>query len=109
MSMGPMAGIGGSAAGAPLAQTRGSETERSQQDAAAHERQVRQDQHAENVAGVGQTEQDEQASDRDADGRRLWERQESSSDSQDEAASQAPERLSKDPTGQSGNVIDLTG
>ncbi len=109
MSIGPMPGILGSGAGAPLAQTKGSETDRAAQDAAASERQVHTDEHAADVAGVGQTEQDEQASDRDADGRLIL--VESEKKKQDDMSDPpvTDERLSKDPTGQSGNQLDLTG
>ena len=105
MSMGPvMGGILGSAAGAPLSQTAGSESERAQKDAATQQRQVDNDQHAEDAAGVGQTEQDEEASDRDADGRRLWE----APPDKEQQAGDSP-RQAKDTTGQCGNNLDLTG
>ncbi|MEO8497326.1 MAG: hypothetical protein ABI614_19825, partial [Planctomycetota bacterium] len=74
-------------------------------------RQTKSDQQAEAAAGVGETTQDEKASDRDADGRRLWEamnKQAGEPDDADEVKSkQAP--LSKDPTGASGGQLDLTG
>ena len=60
-----------SAAGAPLSQTAGSETERAQKESLAQQRQVGRDQKAEQAAGIGQTEQDQESSERDADGRRL--------------------------------------
>ncbi len=104
MSMGPvMGGILGSAAGAPLSQTAGSESERAQKDAATQQRQVETDQHAEDAAGVGQTEEDQETSDRDADGRRLWEMPPGTEQDDD-----AP-RKAKDTTGQCGNNLDLTG
>ncbi|MGI9429094.1 MAG: hypothetical protein ACR2NM_10575 [Bythopirellula sp.] len=110
MSVGPMGGIVGSAAGAPLSQTAGSETERAKADSSAKQRQVDNDQKAENAAGIGQTESDEGPSERDADGRRLWEG-ETPEKNPDEAASAEPEppRQAKDPTGQSGGELDLTG
>ena len=74
MSMVPMGGIVGSAAGAPLSQTAGSETEAAKKDATAQSRKAEADNKAEQASGIGQTEQDEGTSDRDADGRRLWER-----------------------------------
>lgn len=79
MSLGPLggvtAGLGGSAAGSPLSQTAGAGSERASKDAAAQERTTDSALRAERTSGVGQTEGDQQTSDRDADGRRLWERQ----------------------------------
>lgn len=106
MSVGSLGGLVGSAAGAPLSQTSGSETERSQRDAAVRERNINAADQAEKAAGIGTTEQDQEASERDADGRRLWEAPPDKSDNGD-AANAA--RQSKDPTGQSGTNLDLTG
>ena len=109
MSMVPLGGIASSAAGVPLSQTSGSETERAQKDSNAQNRQVDSSQRAEMAAGIGRTEQDQESSERDADGRRLWElpgkaRRESGGD-----VSDASTRQSKDATGQSGTKLDLTG
>ncbi|HVX16379.1 MAG TPA: hypothetical protein VHC22_34655 [Pirellulales bacterium] len=87
-------------------QARGSETERAQLDTAAKERRIDGDRKAENAAGVGTTEGDEATSDRDADGRRLWERPPTRSGAS--ATDETPEGP-KDPTGQSGSLLDLTG
>src|SRR5688500_2637498 len=110
MSMGFLGGIAGSAAGTPLSQTSGSETERTRKDALAQNRQTEASAKAELASGIGQTEQDQETSERDADGRRLWE-------SPQEAAARAGEgevgdsinRQSKDASGQSGTQLDLTG
>jgi hypothetical protein len=110
MSMVPLGGILGSAAGVPLSQNAGSETERAQKDSQAQHRQVDSDQRAERAAGIGQTEQDQESSERDADGRRLWEAPaQSSKDDKSDDASAPPVRQSKDATGQSGTQLDLTG
>jgi hypothetical protein len=113
MSIG-LGGVVGSAAGAPLSQTAGSEAERAQKEALAQQRQVDSNQRSERAAGIGQTEQDQESSERDADGRRLWEA--SAKRPKDDAAEQpvaedaaAALRQSKDPTGQSGTQLDLTG
>lgn len=110
MSVGPMSGVVGSAAGAPLSQTAGSETERAKADSSAKQRQVDNDTKAEKAAGIGQTEGDEGPAQRDADGRKLWEG-EAQSSKQDEQPPAEPEppRQAKDPTGQSGGALDLTG
>lgn len=73
MSMGPLGGILGSAAGSPLSQTKGATTERAARDSAVKETADQLDLQAEKSAGIGQTEQEHESSDRDADGRRAWE------------------------------------
>ena len=73
MSVGSLGGIIGSAAGVPLSQTSGSETERTAREGAAQERAVDGAERSEKAAGIGTTEQDQETSERDADGRRLWE------------------------------------
>jgi hypothetical protein len=114
MTMVPLGGLMSSAAGAPLSQSAGSETERAQKEALAHNRQVDATDKAERAAGIGQTEEDQESSERDADGRRLWEAPDKASKAnkpQDETATGAagPARQSKDATGQSGTQLDLTG
>ena len=72
MSVGPL-GMIGSSAGSPSRKARASEVNRTQQETASQLRQTQMSEKAEQASGVGQTEQDEQATDRDADGRRPWE------------------------------------
>ena len=114
MSMGPLGGIAGSVAGSPLAQTQGSETERARQDAGAQQRRIDSDQKADSAAGIGETDgEDHETAERDADGRRLWEGSPEEKDAQEQDADEnlAPlePRQSKDATGQSGNLLDLSG
>ena len=99
-------GIIGSAAGAPLSQSQGSDIEKNQKDSNAVQRQEKNDKKASDAAGVGQTEQDEGSSDRDADGRRFWER---NSHTGAEAEQQEETRQAKDPEGNRGTSLDLTG
>ncbi len=111
MSIGPM-GMIGSAAASPLAQGQGSEVPRAQQATAENARQTQLNEKAEQAAGVGQTQQDEEASDRDADGRRPWELgPESPDDQATDSAAHPDDSLpqSKDPTGQCGQQLDLSG
>jgi hypothetical protein len=109
MSIGSLGGIISSAAGAPLSQTAGSETERAK-DSLNQSRSVDANQKAELAAGIGQTEQDQGSSERDADGRRLWETSEKTKKAATEpAAADMAIRQSKDATGQSGTKLDLTG
>jgi hypothetical protein len=112
MSMGPLGGVVVSSAGAPLSQTAGSESERVQREAVSHQRHTDAHQRAERAAGIGQTEQDQESSERDADGRRPWERPNSSAKESDlslDATTPPLARQSRDATGQSGTQLDLTG
>jgi hypothetical protein len=97
----------GSLAGTPLAQTKGAEVERAQQDAAAQERRALSDQKADSASGIGETDgQDHETADRDADGRRPWERRTAGHPRSEPVPE--PQR-SKDASGQSGNLLDLSG
>ena len=111
MTMVPIGGMLSSAAGASLSQTSGSETERAQKDASTQRRVADADQKAAESAGIGHTEQDQESSERDADGRRLWEQSPEGSKSMAAAEGEGEtlSRQSKDPTGQSGTQLDLTG
>jgi hypothetical protein len=111
MSMGPVGGVAGSVAGSPLAQTKGSEPERSQQDSVAQQRHIQSAEKAEAAAGIGETDgEDHETAERDADGRRLWEPPPEPTDEQaDESSDPAEQRQSKDATGESGNLLDLSG
>jgi len=112
MSVGPLGGIGGSAAGSPLAQTKGSDVERAEQDASAQQRRVQLDQKADSAAGIGETDgEDHQTGERDADGRRLWEETTQGRSAEEEAnpADAPPSQQSRDATGQAGNLLDLSG
>src|SRR5882757_8627512 len=110
MSLLPLGGIINSAAGVPLSQTSGSDTERTQRDVGVQQRQVEGTDRTEQAAGIGTTEEDQETSERDADGRRLWE---APAEKKKEAvageAAANESRLSKDATGLSGNNLDLTG
>ncbi len=110
MSIGPL-GMIGSAAGSPLAQGQGHDVQRTQQGAADQARQSQMNDKAEEASGVGQTEQDEEASDRDADGRRPWEAgpEAPEDETPQDAAGDDSRQGSKDPTGQCGQQLDLSG
>ncbi len=111
MSVGPLSGLASSAAATPLAQRHGSDVERAGQDAGSQQRKIQNDQKAEDAAGIGQTDgEDHETEDRDADGRRLWE--ESPHPPEDEngdTTTDAPPTRVKDPHGESGNLLDLSG
>ena len=102
-------GLAGAFAGAPLAQTKGSEIERAQQDAQVQQRQANSQARTADAAGVAAANGDDiQANDRDADGRRFWERP-GPTQAVDEAVEPAVPHQSKDPHGESGSQLDLTG
>ncbi len=111
MSVGPTGGVSNSAAGTSLAQTKGSDVQRNQQDSSVQQRRVFGETRADAAAGIGETDgQDHETSERDADGRRILEKpaQAKPGDAAaDETADAAPR--SKDVSGQSGNQLDLSG
>jgi hypothetical protein len=108
MNVGVTTGALTSAAGAPLSQTAGAEAERTQKEALAGQRLADAQAKSEKASGIGQMEEDQHASERDADGRRLWEDPASRREPAD-AESADQHRQAKDPTGMSGNSLDLTG
>jgi hypothetical protein len=112
MSVGPM-GFFGSIAATPLAQSQGIDADRVAQESSAQSGQTANAIKAENAAGIGATDGEEHAAaERDADGRRIWEKTPGKKKSAAFAAETLPAEtppLSKDATGASGNQLDLTG
>jgi hypothetical protein len=107
MSIGSL-GIVGSLAGSPLAQ-KAPDADKVQKEGTDRTRQTDAEARAESAAGIGQTEEESQASERDADGRRLWETQ---GKKEDEAALEAADGstlAAKDPSGDRGSLIDISG
>ncbi|MGA2031033.1 MAG: hypothetical protein ABSG68_02150 [Thermoguttaceae bacterium] len=108
-----MSNIAGSVAGTPLAQATGADLERAQYETVSRQRQAQSQQKAEAASGIGETDgEDHQAAERDADGRLPWRRPErpaDASDQPDPSLTPAPPPLPKDPSQQSGNLLDLTG
>jgi hypothetical protein len=104
MSIGPLGAA--SAAGSPSAQTRGAAVERAQEELGAQRRRVYHQQKAAVADGVGEPDgEDHETADRDADGRRPWEDQPELAHD----ALQSPASPGKDPSQQTGNLLDLTG
>jgi hypothetical protein len=99
------------AAATQVAQTRSSDVERVQQETAVHERAVESTAEAEAAEGIGTTNEEQAASDRDADGRRPWEigPQENPDDSAKLSSDSPSSQRAKDPTGQAGSQLDLSG
>jgi len=105
-------GMIGSLAGGQLAQTAGSETDRTQQETAAQARTTKTNEKADLADGIGQTTEDAETSDRDADGRRLWEPSDATDDQQPDDDSAYPDQQTpraKDPDGKRGANLDLSG
>jgi hypothetical protein len=109
MSVGSLGGIvAGAAAGTSLAQAKGADVERSEQDTTHQQRQVQGQTRAEAAAGIGQADgQDHEASERDADGRQPWQLPTRKDPLTGQPAERAPQ--AKDVTGQSGTQLDLSG
>jgi hypothetical protein len=108
MSVGPM-GMGG-AAGSPLSQSQGNDVNRAQQETTDQSRRTASESKAEQASGVGQTEHDEQASDRDADGRRPWEiGARPAEESPTDESAEDEDRQSKDASGTRGGQLDISG
>lgn len=104
MSVG-QTGLPSQIAGAPLAQGQG-DIARNQTETANAARQTSLAERAEKAAGIGEAEQDEQASDRDADGRRIWEQP---PNGKSESAENVDEHRTPDPSGDRGTQLDLSG
>jgi hypothetical protein len=109
MSIGPLPGLIPSVAGAPLAQAKGADAERTQQETVSHDRQVQGELRSETAAGIGAADGEQKApSERDADGRRLWEAP-LGPPSPQEPADDDTARASRDASGARGNELDLSG
>ncbi|HZN32377.1 MAG TPA: hypothetical protein VFB80_01110 [Pirellulaceae bacterium] len=108
MSIGSLGIVGGLAA-TPVSQ-RAAEADKTQQATTEQTRSADAAEQAELAAGIGQTSEDSEAADRDADGRRLWERppqQKPPAESPPAGPLAAP--VAKDPSGACGGQLDLVG
>jgi hypothetical protein len=112
MSVGPM-GFFGSIAATPLSQSRGSDVDRAGQESAGQAAQAANETKAEDAAGIGAADGEEHGTaERDADGRRIWEKpagKKRAAAPAIDVAEVLPTPLSKDASGESGNQLDLTG
>jgi hypothetical protein len=97
----------GSFAGIPIALAKGAESDRAVRESADKAREAAAEKRAADAAGIGVTEEESAAGERDADGRQVLEirRLRREGEQEDEAAT----RPAKDPTGQSGTQLDLDG
>ncbi len=103
-------GIVASAAGTPLALSKGTDVERSQHADAAQKRESVSQLKAEAAAGVGELDDaDHKPEERDADGRRLWERFGKKNSGEEPGSEPAPVKQVRDLSGECGNQLDLSG
>ena len=104
-----IANIGGlaGAAGTQLAQAKAAESERAR-DANQQDRVRAGQDRAESAAGLGAAEEDQGVSDRDADGRRLWE-EPARKKTKGKETPPPPIEAPADPKGECGTQLDLTG
>jgi len=107
MSIGPT-GFVGSVAGSPLSQIKG-DADRTRDATAAGERRAASDAKAADAAGIGRTDGDQEAGDRDADGRRLYEEPPTAPQRGEESVLDESPPRPADPSGTSGTQLDLTG
>jgi len=92
-------------AGSAQAQRQTSATDQASQDAAVHQRKTDSTERAVKAAGVGTNEEESQsAGERDADGRRAWEW-----NMKNKSQERSVRDKSIDPSGQTGNSLDLSG
>jgi hypothetical protein len=103
-------GLASSVAGGTLAQPAAA-ADRVAQEVADRERAIDSAQRAERSAGIGQTEEDTETSERDADGRLPWEQApQAGGDAQPpDGTTSASKSRPKDPTGVRGGQLDLLG
>ena len=102
-------GIASSLASSAMTQ-RTAETDKSAREASDQTRAIESVESAARAGGIGETEQDSEASDRDADGRRLWEETKVASKRENHPAeASVGEGTSKDPSGACGGLLDLLG
>lgn len=107
MSIGPTNPVIAGLAGTPLAQTKGSDVDRNQQAAGSQQTRAFSAQKAESAAGIGETDgQDHEAAERDADGRLPWRSPKQPPSDTPGKPSCSP---SKDASGESGSLLDLSG
>jgi hypothetical protein len=98
----------GSLAGLPLAQTKGAEADRAIRESSDKAREVAADERAESAAGIGATEEESAAGDRDGDGRQVLVRFRKEAEPESDEEAKSPPRA-KDPAHQSGTQLDLEG
>lgn len=108
MSIGSSLGIIGGLATTGFAQ-RTADIERVERDTADQARVADSNAKAETAAGVGEPEEESPIGDRDADGRLPWEFTDHRRPAHTEEAKASQEPAAKDPHGDAGNLLDISG
>jgi len=115
MSIGSLGIISG-LAGSQVDGSKAAGTDRAARDSAEQSREIDSSQKAEKTAGVGQTDKEQESSDRDADGHLSWDasahgrKSRSSARSADDSSEdQNGEVAAKDPSGELGCGLDISG
>lgn len=116
MDVGPMgASLASSLSATNLAQRNSSDVTNAKQATASHAIKVDSAEQAEKAAGIGDADESEKAGDRDADGRRLWERQgkkdgdAESADAELEGDATYAAEPQKETSGVKGRELDISG
>lgn len=112
MNLTAATGIPASTAGISLAQASGSDIDRAKSNTAAQQRVTASELRAEKAAGIGETDgEDHTIDDRDADGRQAWDSG-SGITALAPSGHESPEaemRQGRDPSGNAGSELDITG
>jgi len=109
MSVGPSLNILASVAGTPLAQTNGSEIDRTRRQTDAFKIQLHQESKADSAAEVAASDgEGTSVTERDADGRQAWEVPVRTIKFKS-TTSQSRRPMAYDPANDSGTELDLTG
>lgn len=97
-------------AGAIAARPASPETERTQETTSAHEKEIAAAEESERASGFGEAQGEQATDDRDADGRLAYEFSEPAKKPKPaEITDEQSQSLSKDATGDCGNLLDLQG
>ena len=116
MSIGPTGiSFASSVAATDLAQRNSADVAQTQQATSNQARLLEATEKAEKAAGIGDADESEKASDRDADGRRAWERSEHSTEDSEaaelelEGETTYDDRPPKDDVEKTGSHLDISG
>lgn len=110
MSITPAFGIAQSFASSSLTLAKGADADRAAAEVAEQVTAIEANEKSDNTAGLGEAEEQSGASERDADGRRMWELPHKQAE-EEASANVAPPGVSpvKDASGQRGTQLDLLG
>ncbi len=108
MSIGPLNTIS-SIAASPITQATAADADRIVQEVNHRVREAAGQRAAERAEGIGVTEEEQAAGDRDADGRRIWEPTAKKSDELPGEVAANTAAVAKDPSGDRGSQLDLSG